>query len=93
MEGKILSVSRESFSPMSGSIAPPCRGGDQSCPEDHVKLGVVTISDRASAGIYDDLSGPAILQFFNEAIHSRRADYFFERRGSLRASISLSFLD
>lgn len=49
----------------------PSRGGDPSSSEDHVKFGIVTVSDRASAGIYDDLSGPAILQFFNEAIRSR----------------------
>ena len=56
---------------MSISMKAPTHGGDQSHPEDHVKLGVVTISDRASAGIYDDLSGPAVLEFFNEAIQSR----------------------
>ena len=36
-------------------------------------LGIVTISDRASAGTYEDLSGPAILQFFHQAIKSRHA--------------------
>lgn len=29
-----------------------------------------TVSDRASTGVYEDLSGPAILAFFNEAIES-----------------------
>ena len=47
------------------------RGGDQEHPEDHVRFGVLTVSDRASAGIYDDLSGPAILKFFDDAIKSR----------------------
>lgn len=47
------------------------RGGDSDSSADHVKFGVVTVSDRASAGVYDDLSGPAILQFFKEAIQSR----------------------
>ena len=47
------------------------RGGDGKSLGDHVKLGVVTVSDRASAGVYDDLSGPAILKFFEEALKSR----------------------
>ena len=34
-------------------------------------FGVLTVSDRASTGVYADESGPAILQFFNEAIKSR----------------------
>jgi molybdopterin adenylyltransferase len=29
-----------------------------------------TVSDRASTGVYEDLSGPAILSFFSEAIES-----------------------
>ena len=35
-----------------------------------VKLGIVTVSDRASTGEYEDEGGPAILGFFNEAILS-----------------------
>lgn len=35
-----------------------------------VKLGVLTVSDRASAGIYQDDSGPEIIKFFHEAIKS-----------------------
>ncbi len=34
-------------------------------------FGVVTVSDRASEGVYDDISGPAIIEFFQEAIKSR----------------------
>ncbi len=33
-------------------------------------IGIITISDRASAGQYVDLGGPAILGFFKEAIKS-----------------------
>ena len=36
-----------------------------------ITLGIVTISDRASAGEYEDISGPAILNFYHEAIKSR----------------------
>lgn len=36
-----------------------------------ITLGIVTISDRASAGQYEDLSGPAVLKFYHEAIKSR----------------------
>lgn len=35
------------------------------------RFGVVTVSDRASASVYEDLSGPAIIQFFHEAIKTR----------------------
>ncbi len=34
------------------------------------KIGVVTISDRAHAGIYDDESGPAIIDTLNQIISS-----------------------
>ncbi|GIW84525.1 MAG: molybdopterin adenylyltransferase [Gemmataceae bacterium] len=33
-----------------------------------MRIGIVTISDRASQGIYEDKSGPAIEQFFREAL-------------------------
>jgi len=35
---------------------------------DPVTFGVLTASDRAAAGDYDDLSGPAIAEFLSEAI-------------------------
>ena len=47
-------------------------GGSDSSIGDSVRFGVITVSDRASTGVYEDLSGPAILQFFREAIESRR---------------------
>ena len=37
---------------------------------DPIHLGIVTVSDRASAGEYEDEGGPAILAFFKEAIRS-----------------------
>jgi len=37
---------------------------------DAVRLGIVTVSDRASNGTYEDEGGPAILSFFKEAIRS-----------------------
>lgn len=33
-----------------------------------IRIGVVTVSDRASAGVYQDLGGPAILQYFQEVL-------------------------
>jgi len=33
-------------------------------------IGVLTVSDRASSGDYDDLSGPAIVSFFEESLIS-----------------------
>ena len=37
---------------------------------DPVRLGIVTVSDRASRGEYTDEGGPAILAFFQDAIQS-----------------------
>jgi molybdopterin adenylyltransferase len=34
------------------------------------RIGILTISDRASAGIYEDESGPAILAYFREVLVS-----------------------
>jgi molybdopterin adenylyltransferase len=45
-------------------------GGDPTSIGDPAVFGVITVSDRASSGVYEDLSGPAILQFFGEAIAS-----------------------
>lgn len=45
-------------------------GGSAASIGDPAKLGILTISDRASTGVYEDLSGPAILQFFHDAIDS-----------------------
>jgi len=37
---------------------------------DKVKLGIITVSDRASSGEYLDEGGPSILEFFNQALAS-----------------------
>ncbi|WP_169784728.1 molybdopterin adenylyltransferase [Campylobacter curvus] len=42
-----------------------------------VKIGILTLSDRASKGIYEDLSGAAIRQILDEWIVSER-EYFYE---------------
>ena len=52
------------------STAAPMSGGSSNSVGDPVKLGVVTVSDRASTGVYNDESGPAILSFFAEALES-----------------------
>ncbi|DBB03731.1 hypothetical protein WJX82_001464 [Trebouxia sp. C0006] len=49
--------------------APRLSGGSGN--SDEAIFGVVTVSDRASEGVYDDISGPAIIEFFQEAIKSR----------------------
>lgn len=48
----------------------PLSGGSADSLGDPAKFGIVTVSDRASSGVYADDSGPAILQFFHEAIKS-----------------------
>ena len=35
-----------------------------------IKIGVLTASDRASAGIYEDISGPAIIDTLNDYLKS-----------------------
>lgn len=55
---------------MQQSSSPPLSGGSSSSIGDQAIFGVVTVSDRASSGVYEDLSGPAILQFFQEAVAS-----------------------
>ena len=37
---------------------------------DEVKIGILTVSDRASSGEYQDEGGPAILEFLEEALAS-----------------------
>ncbi|GMH43089.1 hypothetical protein BSKO_11011 [Bryopsis sp. KO-2023] len=46
-------------------------GGQEDSLGDPAIFGVITVSDRASSGVYEDLSGPAIAQFFKEAIKSK----------------------
>ncbi len=50
---------------------PHQQGGSKASVGDPATFGVVTISDRASGGGYSDLSGPVILQFLAEAVHSQ----------------------
>lgn len=50
---------------------PKLSGGNEGSIGDFAKFGVITVSDRASGGIYEDQSGPAILQFFTEAVESK----------------------
>tara|TARA_B100000945_G_scaffold319294_1_gene326180 strand:+ start:494 stop:1084 length:591 start_codon:yes stop_codon:yes gene_type:complete len=45
-------------------------GGSKESVGDFCKFGILTISDRASDGLYDDESGPAIIQFLHEALIS-----------------------
>ncbi|MAJ02254.1 MAG: molybdopterin adenylyltransferase [Euryarchaeota archaeon] len=46
------------------------REGKEGHVGDLVRLGILTVSDRASQGVYEDEGGPAILSFFEEAILS-----------------------
>ncbi len=41
-----------------------------------VKIGIITVSDRASKGIYEDISGPAIIDTLNDYLSTPwEADY------------------
>ena len=44
-------------------------GKDSHCGE-HAILGIVTVSDRASSGTYQDEGGPAVLAFFRDGLAS-----------------------
>lgn len=54
----------------SSTSEPVLTGGSTTSTGDAATFGVVTVSDRASSGVYEDLSGPSILQFFHEAVAS-----------------------
>ena len=43
---------------------------------DPVTLGILTVSDRAHSGEYEDEGGPAILGFFEEAIASEWSHHY-----------------
>lgn len=49
---------------------PPLSGGSPSSVGDPCTVGVLTVSDRASEGVYEDRGGPEILRFFDEAVLS-----------------------
>jgi len=49
----------------------PLSGGDETVGKGTARIGVLTVSDRASAGIYEDLGGPEIIKFLKKAIKSR----------------------
>jgi len=59
------------FARYMANLGAPLEGGSDASVGDLAKFGVVTVSDRASRGIYNDESGPAIIEFFQEAIKSR----------------------
>jgi len=43
---------------------------------DPAVFGILTVSDRASSGEYEDEGGPAILGFFEEAIASEWTHHY-----------------
>ena len=49
---------------------PSLAGGSPDSVGDLARVGVVTVSDRASSGEYDDQSGPEVLAFLDEALDS-----------------------
>ena len=51
-------------------------GGNSESVGDAVRIGIVTVSDRASSGTYADESGPAILQFIKSALESEWTVYY-----------------
>ena len=51
-------------------------GGNSESVGDAVRIGIVTVSDRASNGTYVDESGPAILQFIKSALDSEWIVYY-----------------
>jgi len=63
-----------------------------------VKVTVITISDRASQGIYEDLSGPKIVEILNENLTDLEAkivvipDEKREIRKALEAAVGVDFV-
>lgn len=72
---------------METTTAYPGRDGHVGDP---VRLGIVTVSDRASRGEYVDEGGPAILAFFQDAIKSPWTSIYRcvpDERGAVEAAL------
>lgn len=71
--GKEVDSEKPSSAAQTAQPPPPplSGGGGEDSVGDPCVLGVLTVSDRAFQGLYEDLGGPAILRFFEEAIKSR----------------------
>ena len=50
-------------------------GGTQNSIGDHINIGVVTVSDRASKGEYLDEGGPKLIEFFCHCILTMMTKY------------------
>jgi molybdopterin adenylyltransferase len=75
---------------MAAAAAAPRAGGAPGGVGDAARFGVLTVSDRASGGVYDDLSGPAILGFFADAVASPWASEYAvvpDERPAIEAAI------
>jgi len=46
------------------------------------RIGIITTSDRATAGVYDDLSGQAIIDLFVTINRQRRTTFLFSSHDS-----------
>lgn len=56
----------------------------------HARIGIVTVSDRASRGEYEDLGGPAISAYFDEVLSSpwtAVARVIPDERGTIEATL------
>ena len=54
------------------------------------KIGIITVSDRASAGVYEDVSGKAIIDTLNEYLTSPWSDFYeiiADDKGLIEATI------
>ena len=58
----------------------------------NIKIGIVTVSDRASAGIYEDLSGKAIIDTLNQYLISEW-EKFYEIIPDERESVEKTIID
>ena len=58
----------------------------------NIKIGIVTVSDRASAGIYEDLSGKAIIDTLNQYLISEW-EKFYEIIPDEREHIEKTIID
>ena len=43
---------------------------DQAQPFEHARIGIVSISDRASTGVYEDKGLPALQAWLTQALHN-----------------------
>ncbi len=76
MIGKLLTVCSSGISHRDNPETVPGTTGNLNHMETTAHIGVITVSDRASRGEYEDLGGPAIREYLTEVIASPWSPFY-----------------